>query len=63
MQRRTFLKLAVSSLTLALPPMAGAWMPDFSSISACLEMHCIGEKKPARSSTAAIYMLCVPPPD
>lgn len=32
MQRRTFLKLAVSSLTLALPPMAGAWMPDFSSI-------------------------------
>ena len=32
MQRRTFLKLAVSSLTLALPSMAGAWLPDFSSI-------------------------------
>ena len=32
MQRRTFLKFAVSSLTLALPPLAGAWMPDFSSI-------------------------------
>jgi len=32
MQRRTFLKFAVSSLTLALPPMAAAWLPDFSSI-------------------------------
>ena len=32
MLRRTFLKFTLSSLVLALPPMAGAWMPDFSSI-------------------------------